>query len=854
MDTLIKSSKFTKSLFLIALLSLVLVLSPSTFGASANYTTVNLEVSKNSFVVGEHWALSIASNQYNKPVTLCTRVPSYSCTPASMLGLTPNTNSIGEWSASGTFTSNDIGPWTEYAIVNSNTSNDISFTVSPAPVADIHLSINKNIYNVGETWALTLTSNQYNKPVTLCTRVPSYSCTPASMLGLTPNTDSFGSWSATGNFTNSEIGPWTEYAIINSNNSNDISFTVTPAATPIPGYVHLSINGSNFVVGDHWALSLTSNIKNKNVLICSKTPSPSGNSCTPAGNLGYPSTTDFLGSWSASGTFSSNDIGTWTEYAIVDTNNLSNDISFIVSPAGTPVPTPTPTSTCSWWQFCGTPTPTPVPTYTPTPSPVCNNIWGNCGPTPTPIPRACNPWEPCWIWPTPIYTPAPTPNYTPVPTPGCNPIWGDCNPAPTPIRTCNPWEPCWIWPTPTYTPGPTPSPSPTCSWWNPWCNSGSNGSLAIAETITNTTKGYAETSSTTAWVDDNLEFTLRVTANGSSTIDNVKVLDTLPLGLRYLNGSTTVNGTGTSNDVIANNLILGNLTPGQTVTVKFQALVDSNYVNGQQQLVSRATATADNASEADDNASVVVYGNVQDNQYNYYQTSGYQYQTFQPTSFLFGSLFSNETTQTNNYQLSIQNFGEDITKGVISEQTSVTASPNDTVAIFVHVKSLSSATLYNIIVNDTLPAGLSYIPGTATLNGAAALNGITESGGLSINSLSPGQEVIIKFSALVAPATNFAAGTTSTLNTVRASANNGTGANAQLPISIINGQVLGASITKIAGVATGTTDSLIFSLLFSTLVTLIYMGYTKTGIFKKRDAQSVVKKHLSDINRFNFAR
>ncbi|MBI2062672.1 MAG: hypothetical protein HYT61_00260 [Candidatus Yanofskybacteria bacterium] len=67
-----------------------------------------------------------------------------------------------------------------------------------------------------------------------------------------------------------------------------------------------------------------------------------------------------------------------------------------------------------------------------------------------------------------------------------------------------------------------------------------------------------------------------------------------------------------------------------------------------------------------------------------------------------------------------------------------------------------------------------------------------------------------------------------------------------------NTQVAGASINKVSGVATGTTSSLVLSLLISTFATIIYMTYTQTDLFKNREALAVVKKHRSDKNRFNF--
>jgi hypothetical protein len=68
-----------------------------------------------------------------------------------------------------------------------------------------------------------------------------------------------------------------------------------------------------------------------------------------------------------------------------------------------------------------------------------------------------------------------------------------------------------------------------------------------------------------------------------------------------------------------------------------------------------------------------------------------------------------------------------------------------------------------------------------------------------------------------------------------------------------SGTVAGASISKVASVATGTTGSLALSLLLSGIVTFLYMGYTKTGLFKKRDAWAAIRNNLADKNKFNFA-
>lgn len=69
-----------------------------------------------------------------------------------------------------------------------------------------------------------------------------------------------------------------------------------------------------------------------------------------------------------------------------------------------------------------------------------------------------------------------------------------------------------------------------------------------------------------------------------------------------------------------------------------------------------------------------------------------------------------------------------------------------------------------------------------------------------------------------------------------------------------NGIVAGVSISKVAGAIETGAGTLVLSLLASGLITLAYMGYTKTGLFKKRDALALIKKGSANANKFNFAR
>ncbi len=308
------------------------------------------------------------------------------------------------------------------------------------------------------------------------------------------------------------------------------------------------------------------------------------------------------------------------------------------------------------------------------------------------------------------------------------------------------------------------------------------------------------------------------------TLNNVRVYDYLSNGLRYVNGSATVNGSYASDGLISGGIYLGNLSPGQTLTIRFRAIADNGYLHNliSQSANSRAYATANNTGDDYDDVPVYISNTIQP---IVYQSD----------------------------RLSVQKLGKNITQGETAERTSLTAAPNDTLEFVIRIRSLYSSTLYNVTVVDALPYGLSYINRTTGINGTLTSDGITGSG-LNVGSLSPNQEIVVKFNALVGSTGYFSNGTTSVTNTARVSADDNTSTvTAQLPISIVNGKVLGVSIAKVAGVATGTAGSLALSLFLSAVVTFLYMGYTKTGVFKKRDAWAAIRNGLADKNKFNFA-
>ncbi|KKR22700.1 MAG: hypothetical protein UT53_C0035G0006 [Candidatus Yanofskybacteria bacterium GW2011_GWD2_39_48] len=251
------------------------------------------------------------------------------------------------------------------------------------------------------------------------------------------------------------------------------------------------------------------------------------------------------------------------------------------------------------------------------------------------------------------------------------------------------------------------------------CNSGTN-SISISKTVRNLSSGNSYDSETVnANTGDQVEFTIRVGTNSNynNSINNLRVYDDLPSGLRYISGSTTVDGSYYGDGLVSGGINLGYRNGNYgTIVVKFRASVDNigYYQYGTSTLINTARATADNTNSVSDTASVYI--------------------------------FRGNTNPTGN--LDIQKFVRNTSRGETVERISTTASPNNTIEFILHVRNNSSTAAYNVNVYDPLPNGLTYVISSTGLNGYAVGDGVTNNG-INIGTLNQNQEAIIKFFAIV---------------------------------------------------------------------------------------------------------
>jgi len=324
--------------------------------------------------------------------------------------------------------------------------------------------------------------------------------------------------------------------------------------------------------------------------------------------------------------------------------------------------------------------------------------------------------------------------------------------------------------------------------------------LDIEKEVRNVTEGGSEDESTTAQPGQTVEFRIRVSSTGSGTVFQASVRDTLPAGLTYQAGTTTVDGTPAADGIIGSGLNLGDLASGRTVTIRFRATVapEAFFSNGSTTLVNTAWARASNAPEVVD--------------------------------FAFVSVMRGQ-----NPDMTLVKLGRNLTRGDTAQTNPVYAAPGQTVEFVLRVRNAAAAQLADVLVRDIVPQGISFIPGTVRLNGQAVSDALVSSG-LTVGTLAPGQEAVITFSGRVASAADLPAGTTTFVNTVQASAQN-------VPLLQAQALVIVAreAAPPVTQVPTGPGESALLALIVSAVITLLYVGYTSTDTFRRREAEHIAR-------------
>jgi len=248
------------------------------------------------------------------------------------------------------------------------------------------------------------------------------------------------------------------------------------------------------------------------------------------------------------------------------------------------------------------------------------------------------------------------------------------------------------------------------------------GSLNISKTARDITTGTNLQSSVNASIGDRIMFLIQVsTPVNVAQVYNVRVWDTLPSGLSYVQGSTRIDNAYTNDSLTSGGLNIGTMSANQSKSLNFEATVNS--YGGIQTMTNYAYASADNVGQQSAFAQVIV-GNVIYPATTLYST---------PTSGL--SKYVDNLTSPN---------------GTRSDNT---AYVGDTLKYSLSYTNNSNVAIYNVQLWDILPSSATFL--SADNNGY--YNSANNQATWNMGSLSPGASANVSYQVRVinVPTSNY---------------------------------------------------------------------------------------------------
>jgi len=253
-----------------------------------------------------------------------------------------------------------------------------------------------------------------------------------------------------------------------------------------------------------------------------------------------------------------------------------------------------------------------------------------------------------------------------------------------------------------------------CSKEKPKCGP---ASVLISDYIINKTVRNMSAGQTTyaklvnAEIGDRLVFKIVVTNTGETTLAGMEVSDDLPWELFYINSSLWTNApvAVSGADFFGPGLALGDLAPGQSVTLTF----DADVISGADRTVAN-TIVAWGKKEEEKSSSAQVF----------------------------------IMRRQDNFNLNIIKGVRNLTSGQSSYFESVNAKNNDRLMFQIEIYNSGEAVLKNVFARDVLPSYVSYVSGTTRVDGSYVGDGLV-SGGINVGSLNVGATKKITFEAIV---------------------------------------------------------------------------------------------------------
>jgi hypothetical protein len=176
--------------------------------------------------------------------------------------------------------------------------------------------------------------------------------------------------------------------------------------------------------------------------------------------------------------------------------------------------------------------------------------------------------------------------------------------------------------------------------------------------------------------------------------------------------------------------------------------------------------------------------------------------------------------------VSTQTGGGDVVSALCAQQVEITA----------RVRNGAGSTIArSATLRTALPDGLSYVNGTTSLNGATVALDSVSTSGISLGALSPGQEATVRFRLRVS-CPPFPVGVSQATVVVTATAQGVPEANDSVRVDVTRQSTVPTQTTT---VPTGPGEAVLVAFLMSSIVTLLYVSYTHSSLYRRREAEEL---------------
>ncbi|MGH1168780.1 cell surface protein, partial [Bacillus paranthracis] len=202
-----------------------------------------------------------------------------------------------------------------------------------------------------------------------------------------------------------------------------------------------------------------------------------------------------------------------------------------------------------------------------------------------------------------------------------------------------------------------------------------------------------------------LTYTITIMNSGNVTIEDLLVIDTIPIDTTFVAGSVTINGINQPNENPENGITLGNLAPNDSVIITFQVTISSSTL--QPTINNDATVSYTVIIDPDEPPITITK------------------QTNTVTTTLIEPIINIEKT---------------------ADKSIVVIG--DVITFILEVFNDSTIPTISTSVIDTIPAGTTFIENSVTINGTSVPN-VRPDTGINIGSLSAGTVATITFQVLV---------------------------------------------------------------------------------------------------------